>query len=379
MGAERQLHLAAGGDQDQLRLALAVGEHVAAFAQPLGRGVFGAVEDRHGLAGEDQRDRVVGALDRDPPGLGGLVGVGGPDHVEVRHRPQRGQLLDRLVGRAVLAEPDRVVGEEVDHRQLHLRREADRAAAVVGEGEVGRPERPQLREREAAAGGGGGVFADPEVDLAAVEAARLEVVGAVEVEPDRGRVGEVGGAGDHPRHPLGDRVLDLVRGLAGGQALLFVGLEGGDRAVPAVGQLAVLHHLDLALVLGAVELLLPGGAELGAALADPLVEALADAVGDEELGVLGPAVGLLGQLDLLLAERFAVGGLGVLLVRRAPADVAVDDDQGRAAGLGLELLEGAGEQRRRRWRRRPAARSSRRPRSGSGRRRRRRGRCRRRS
>ena len=148
-----------------------------------------------------------------------------------------------------------------------------------------------------------------------------------------------------------------------------VGLEAGDRGVPAVGQPALLHHLDLggqAGVRGGVggEPLLPGGAGLGAARADPLGEVLAHPVGDEELGVLGPAVGALGLAHLLLAERFAVGGRGVLLVRRAPADVAVDDDQRRPALLGLELLEGGGEQRRCRWRRRPGRRSSRSPEAG---------------
>ena len=78
------------------------------------------------------------------------------------------------------------------------------------------------------------------------------------------------------------------------------------------------------------ELRLPLGAQLGAAPADPLGEVLLDPVGHEELGVLGPAVGALRLPHLLLAERLAVGGGGVLLVGGAPADVAVDDDQGRA-------------------------------------------------
>ena len=88
-------------------------------------------------------------------------------------------------------------------------------------------------------------------------------------------------------------------------------------------------------VLGAVglERLRPGGAELGAALADAVGEVLGDAVGDEELGVLGPAVGALGLADLLVAQGLAVGRGGVLLVRRAVADVAVDDDQRRAASI----------------------------------------------
>ena len=39
-----------------------------------------------------------------------------------------GELLDRLVGRAVLADADRVVGEDVDRRDLHDRRRGGSAA-----------------------------------------------------------------------------------------------------------------------------------------------------------------------------------------------------------------------------------------------------------
>ena len=61
----------------------------------------------------------------------------------------------------------------------------------------------------------------------------------------------------------------------------------------------------------------------------PSREALAHAVGHQELRVLGPAIGALGQPHLVLAQGVAVGRGGVLLVRRAIADDAVDDDQGR--------------------------------------------------
>jgi len=42
---------------------------------------------------------------------------------------------------------------------------------------------------------------------------------------------------------------------------------------------------------------------------------LIDALGHEELRVLGPSVAALGKTDLLVAERLAVGFGGVLLVR----------------------------------------------------------------
>ena len=45
----------------------------------------------------------------------------GRDHHQARHRPERGQMLHRLVRRPVLPHADGVVGEDVDHRQLHER------------------------------------------------------------------------------------------------------------------------------------------------------------------------------------------------------------------------------------------------------------------
>ena len=54
---------------------------------------------------------------------------------------------------------------------------------------------------------------------------------------------------------------------------------------------------------------------------------LPDAVGNEKLRVFGPAVASLAETALLLAERLAVRLGGVLLVRRAVADVAVHDEK----------------------------------------------------
>ena len=46
-----------------------------------------------------------------------LVRVGRADHGQLRDRAHRGEVLDRLVGRAVLADRDRVVGEDPDARR----------------------------------------------------------------------------------------------------------------------------------------------------------------------------------------------------------------------------------------------------------------------
>ena len=58
-------------------------------------------------------------------------------HVEIGDGAERGQMLDRLMRRAVLAEADRVVRHDIDHALLHQRREADRRAAIIGEHEEG--------------------------------------------------------------------------------------------------------------------------------------------------------------------------------------------------------------------------------------------------
>ena len=85
----------------------------------------------------------------------------------------------------------------------------------------------------------------------------------------------------------------------------------------------------------------PVAAQPAPARANRLGEPLAHAVGNQELGVLRPAVGALGQPHLVSAERLAVGGGGVLLVRRAIADDALDHDQCRPVVRRLERLERA--------------------------------------
>ena len=95
----------------------------------VGEAVLAAREDRHVLPGQREAGGPVGVLEHGLPAGGGLVGVGRADDVEAGDRAQRGEVLDRLVGRAVLAEADRVVGPDVGDRQLHERRQPDRRRA----------------------------------------------------------------------------------------------------------------------------------------------------------------------------------------------------------------------------------------------------------
>ena len=81
---------------------------------------------------------------------------------------------------------------------------------------------------------------------------------------------------------------------------------------------------------------------------------LAHAVRHQKLRLLRPAVIPFGEPNLLLAERMAVGGTRIVLVRRAVADVAIDDDQRRTVVRRLERREGPRRASPGRWRRRLA-------------------------
>ena len=64
------------------------------------------------------------------------VSAGTPD-IHARNQAQGRNVLDRLVGRTVFAETDRIVREDVDRAQIHEGRHAKRISRIVGEGEEG--------------------------------------------------------------------------------------------------------------------------------------------------------------------------------------------------------------------------------------------------
>ena len=153
---------------------------------------------------------------------------------------------------------------------------------------------------------------------------------------------EVCRAAEEPRDVLREHVEHVARRVAAGDAL-GVRREHRKVPIPAVRQVAALHLLDLGRELrmgGPVrrEERRPLASRRGAARPDAGGEVLADGVRHQELCLLRPAVALLGETNLRFAERLAVSRGRVVLVRRAVADVAVEDDQGRAS---LRLAEDA--------------------------------------
>ena len=204
-------------------------------------------------------------LERELPRQRRLVGVGRAHHVHVRRGAQVGQLLDRLVGRAVLAQADRVVGEDVDHRQVHQRRQAHRALHVVEEVEERGAERAQPVAVEPVHDRAHAVLAHAVVHVApGVVVARDRA--AVVDQRERGGL-EVGRAADQVRDLLRGPLDHLLRGLAGGDRVVG-GVEARQVGVPAVGQPAVHHQRQLGPQLGVL-----GAVGLGALV--PLLLGLA--------------------------------------------------------------------------------------------------------
>src|SRR6202011_1566226 len=85
----------------------------------------------------------------------------------------------------------------------------------------------------------------------------------------------------------------------------------------------------------------PGVAQLLAALANAASEALPHLIGHKKLRIFGPTVVSFRESDLFFAERFAVGCVRVLFIRRAPGDVGIDNDERWTFGFFLRNLKGA--------------------------------------
>ena len=247
-------------------------------------------------------------------------------------------MLDRLMRRPVLADADRIVAEHEDRRQLHDRGEPDRRAHIVAEDEEGRGERPQVRQSHAVGDRAHRMLANAEMHVPAALRLRFEIARALEGQPGLGRWREIRRAADQSGHVVRDRVQHLAAGIARGHSR-GIRREVRNVAGPAVGQPAFEQTIELLGELGmfgaiADQSLVPGLAKRPRTIGEVGVgNDLIDSGRHEELRILGPAISALRLPDRFRAHRIAMrlGGAGD---RRAPADDAVDDDQGRRV-LGL--------------------------------------------
>ena len=292
---------------------------------------------QHGefLPGQQQGDGSVRTTQRGHPRFRRLRGVGGTDEGQVRDRPQGHIVFDGLVGGAVLAQAHAVVGEDVDRRDAHQGRQADGRAHVIREHEERAAVGTQAAmERHPVERGGHGVFAHPEVQVAAFVITR----GVVRFGFHHGVVGP--GQVRRTAQQPGDSLRQGVDGHAGrltrGHGPL-VGREARQVFVPAGRQFAA-HGLPKGLRqvreggrVG-VEGLAPGQFP-PLAVEGHLLEKRLYFVGYQELRLKRPAQVLLGQFHFVFAEGLAVGLGRAGLVGTAVSDDRAADDDRRSVGL----------------------------------------------
>ncbi len=289
-------------------------------------------------------------LQRDAPRLHGFGGVTRPQDHHVRHRAKTRQLLDGLMGRAVLPQRDAVVGPDVDHARLAQRREPDARTHVVGEREERRAEREHPAvERHAGQRGGHGVLAKAEVNVAARVApdaarralCRQRVAGlgrqrALEVAASghrgaRRRI-EIRRSADQVRHDASQRLDDRASGVAC-RHLAVRRREDRQVRLPALGQFAGKRARESCRQVGVrdrvrVDAAPPRRLEFRAPL-DGRAKLAQGLVRHIEAAIFGPSQRALGQAHFFDAERLAVRVPRVLLVRAAVADMRARHDERR--------------------------------------------------
>lgn len=293
------------------------------------------------LAGESENAGGLTAGESHVVGSRGLVAISrAPDH-HVGQGTEVGKGLNRLVGRAVLAKTDGVVGSDVDDTLVGERGKTDGTGGVrneVEESATGGDE--SAVGRDTVHDGGHAVLTHTVAEVATGVVTNAKV-GGLEVDGvlPAGVVGasQVGRAGQK----LGEDVVDsLEDGL--GQLTRSDGrvrdLVGGELLLPALGKLAAQTASEVGvqvLVLGGVllEQLVPLSLEsstLGGLLAVQVV----DLLGDDE-GLLGiEAEKLLDLLDVVGLEGVAVNTASALELG-AEANGGGELDDGR---LVLDLL-----------------------------------------
>ena len=98
--------------------------------------------------------------------------------------------------RPIFADTDRVVGEDMNCRNLHYRAQPDRSAGVIREDQEARAVRTNLRKREAIEYGGHEMFADAEMKISSRRRFSEKITRAVEGQSSFRRGGQIGRASD---------------------------------------------------------------------------------------------------------------------------------------------------------------------------------------
>ena len=302
------------------------------------------------LPRKHQTRRPPRALDRGLPRHRRFHRVARPPHLVAGDVAQGRQMFDRLMGRAVLAQTDGVVGVDVDCVRRDQRAHAHGVARVVGkhqEGGVIRNE-PAV-QRHAVADGGHAELAHAVIDIVALPVGTV-AGGGIQAALPLGEIGsgQIRRAADQFRQQWRERVQGHLRSLARGHVRAVL-LQPGDirRGLlrPVRGQLAGQAATELGGQFG-----VRGGVGIERGMPLPLalraggarIPAITDGIGDLERGVV-PTQLHTRRGDFVLAQRGAVAAFLTLLVGRAKTDHGARADQGGPLVLRGGCVQRAGD------------------------------------
>src|SRR5664279_176701 len=143
IGANAKLHLRAGPDQDDVGCSAGISHDVRTLGKTRSRRVLRAVKRGNGLPGEHQRRWYLFQRHNVTPRLGDLVRIRWPEEQKPRNGSQGYEMLDRLVRWPVLAQAERIVCVDEDHRLVHHRCHSQYRSHVIRKDEEGRSVRTQ--------------------------------------------------------------------------------------------------------------------------------------------------------------------------------------------------------------------------------------------
>ena len=296
------------------------------------------------LARENQRAGAIGPLNRIFPGNCRLNRIGRAPGIQIRRTAQTGHLLDRLVGRAILAQTDGVMGKHIQHTLTHQRRHTHRITGVLHEDQEGRTVGDEAAvQRHAVHDRAHAEFTYAVVHVVTRGIRRLNALAA----GPQGQVGpgQIGRAAKQLRQQRTKGIQTVLAGLAAGD-----GLALGDHV----------SHIGCSLV-GKISRQLTGDAplELGCQLRIGLLIGgkagipfrLGDCTGS--LGIpfginirrnlertMAPVQCGTGGGDFIITQRRTVTLFLALLVRRTKTNDGLAADQRRLTGILARGLDG---------------------------------------
>ena len=167
---ERDRDLGAGCDQGDVATVFRLNDDVGAECDQIGFiNIF--TKRRERLPRQAQHRRIRIRPQCAVPRLRSLDRVARAEYQQIRYRPQRCQMLDRLMRRTVFAQSDRVMRHHMNDADPHQRGQPDRGTAVIGKAEKRAAIWDEATmQRDAVHRSRHGMLADAVMDIAAIEA-----------------------------------------------------------------------------------------------------------------------------------------------------------------------------------------------------------------